>query len=80
MPSIKNWWTGEVDWETPAGRLLQKFLATLPADRPAFDEDSPNQYPENRRQITSGLSANDEDSVEGYLFQNPALMFSWHLF
>ena len=33
MPSTKNWWTGEIDWTTPAGRLLQKFLATLPRDR-----------------------------------------------
>ncbi len=33
MPSIKNWWAGEIDWGTPAGGLLQKFLATLPADR-----------------------------------------------
>lgn len=33
MPSIKNWWTGEIDWSTPAGQLLQKFLATLPPER-----------------------------------------------
>jgi hypothetical protein len=34
MPSTKNWWNGRIDWETPAGRLLLEFLATLPADRP----------------------------------------------
>jgi len=34
MPSIKNWWTEEIDWSTPAGQLLQKFLATLPKNRP----------------------------------------------
>lgn len=34
MPSIRNWWTGEIDWTTPAGELLQRFLATLPKDRP----------------------------------------------
>lgn len=33
MTSTKNWWTGEIDWSTPAGQLLQKFLATLPQDR-----------------------------------------------
>ena len=34
MPSTKNWWTGKIDWTTPAGRLLEKFLATLPKGRP----------------------------------------------
>ena len=34
MPLTKHWWTGEIDWATPAGQLLQKFLATLPKDRP----------------------------------------------
>lgn len=34
MPSTRNWWTGEVNWATPAGQLLRKFLATLPKDRP----------------------------------------------
>jgi hypothetical protein len=33
MTSTENWWPGEIDWTTPAGQLLQKFLATLPADR-----------------------------------------------
>ena len=34
MPSTKNWWTGEIDWSASAGRLLEKFLASLPTDRP----------------------------------------------
>lgn len=34
MPSTKNWWAGDIDWSTPAGQLLQKFLATLPTNRP----------------------------------------------
>jgi len=33
MTSIKNWWAGEIDWATPAGQLLQTFLASLPKDR-----------------------------------------------
>ncbi|EEF57632.1 hypothetical protein [Pedosphaera parvula] len=33
MPLIENWWTGEIDWETPAGQLLKTFLATLPMNR-----------------------------------------------
>lgn len=34
MSSTKNWWVGEIDWATPAGYLLQKFLASLPKERP----------------------------------------------
>jgi len=33
MTSTKNWWAGEIDWATPAGELLQKFLASLPKHR-----------------------------------------------
>ena len=33
MPSTANWWTGEIDWTGPAGRLLEQFLASLPTDR-----------------------------------------------
>jgi hypothetical protein len=34
MPSTENWWTGEIDWTTPAGQLLEKFIAALPANQP----------------------------------------------
>ena len=33
MNSTGDWWKAEVDWSTPAGRLLQKFIAGLPASR-----------------------------------------------
>ena len=33
MNSTENWWRGEVDWDTPAGQLLQKFLTFLPKTR-----------------------------------------------
>jgi len=33
MPSIKNWWAGEIDWSTPAGRVLEKFLNFLPVEQ-----------------------------------------------
>jgi len=33
MPSTENWWAGEIDWSTPAGQLLQRFLAALPSER-----------------------------------------------
>ena len=64
MPSIKNWWAGEIEWATPAGQLLQKLTGHPTAGefklelqnavdlfRPAFDEDSPNRYPENTRKL-----------------------------
>lgn len=28
-----DWWRDEVDWNTPAGRLLRSFFARLPTDR-----------------------------------------------
>jgi hypothetical protein len=34
MPSTTNWWTAKIDWSTPAGQLLQRFLDALPSDRP----------------------------------------------
>jgi len=33
MPSTETWWTGEIDWSCPAGRLLERFLNALPKDR-----------------------------------------------
>lgn len=29
-----DWWTGKINWDTPAGRALRRFFTTLPADRP----------------------------------------------
>ena len=67
MPSIKNWWTGEIDWTTPAGQLLQKFLVTLPMDRPfhlTLYGSAPLQLTVDR-QLMSGdvdlFSDDDED-------------------
>ena len=33
MHSTKNWWAGEINWATPAGQLLQRFVAALPKER-----------------------------------------------
>ncbi|MEO6036694.1 MAG: hypothetical protein ABIQ35_15695 [Verrucomicrobiota bacterium] len=33
MTSTENWWRAEIDWNTVAGKFLQKFLSLLPADR-----------------------------------------------
>jgi len=67
MPSIKNWWAGEIDWATPAGQLLQKFLAALPKDRPfhfTLYGSAPLQLTVDR-QLLSGdvdlFSDDDED-------------------
>lgn len=67
MPSIKNWWPGEIDWATPAGQLLQKFLAALPKGRPfrfTLYGSAPLQLTVDR-QLMSGdvdlFSDDDED-------------------
>jgi hypothetical protein len=67
MTSIKNWWAGEIDWATPAGGLLQKFLASLPKDRPfhlTLYGSAPLQLTVDR-QLMSGdvdlFSDDDED-------------------
>jgi hypothetical protein len=67
MPSIKSWWTGEIDWATPAGQLLRQFLATLPKDRPfhlTLYGSAPLQLTVDR-QLMSGdvdlFSDDDED-------------------
>lgn len=67
MPLIENWWTGEIDWGTPAGQLLGKFLATLPTDRPfhlTLYGSAPLQLTVDR-QLMSGdvdlFSDDDED-------------------
>ncbi len=33
MSSTENWWQGDIDWGTPAGEILKKFLALLPPKR-----------------------------------------------
>jgi hypothetical protein len=70
MPSTKSWWTGEVDWATPAGRLLERFLAALPKDRPfhlTLYGSAPLQLTVDR-QLMSGdvdfFSDDDEDLSE----------------
>lgn len=67
MPSTKNWWTGSIDWSAPAGLLLEKFLATLPKDRPfhlTLYGSAPLQLTVDR-QLLSGdvdlFSDDDED-------------------
>ena len=69
MPSTKNWWVGEIDWATPAGQLLTKFLATLPKNRPIhlfLYGSAPLQLTLDR-QLMSGdvdlFSDGDEDLV-----------------
>jgi hypothetical protein len=67
MTSTKNWWAGEIDWATPAGELLQKFLASLPKHRPfhlTLFGSAPLQLTVDR-QLMSGdvdlFSDDDED-------------------
>ena len=68
MPSTEEWWTGQIDWDTPAGQLLGKFLATLPGDQ-AFHltlyGSAPLQLTVDR-QLLSGdvdLFSDDDDDL-----------------
>jgi len=31
--NASDWWNGEINWETPAGALLQRFFQSLPRER-----------------------------------------------
>src|SRR5262245_56715287 len=31
--NASDWWSGEINWETPAGRLHQRFFQSLPPER-----------------------------------------------
>jgi hypothetical protein len=33
MKSTNNWWRADVDWNTPAGKLLKEFVSLLPPER-----------------------------------------------
>src|SRR4051794_30357043 len=33
MSSMHDWWRAKIDWSTPAGKLLERFVATLPKGR-----------------------------------------------
>ena len=34
MNSTESWWDGKIDWQTPAGQILRRFLGLLPPERP----------------------------------------------
>ncbi|MBI3852145.1 MAG: hypothetical protein HY298_17950 [Verrucomicrobia bacterium] len=72
MPSIKNWWAGEIDWATPAGQLLQKFLVALPTNRPfhfTIYGSAPLQLTVDR-QLLSGdvdLFSDDDEDLSAFI-------------
>ncbi len=67
MPSTKNWWAGEIDWSTPAGQLLQKFLAALPKDRPfhvTVFGSAPLQLTVDRRLLSGDVDVFSDDDED----------------
>ena len=67
MNSTENWWRAEINWDTPAGQILRKFLALLPPDR-AFSitlyGSAPLQMTVDRSLLSGDVdffSDNDED-------------------
>lgn len=94
MSSTENWWAGEIDWTTPAGRLLRKFLFTLPKDRPfhfTVYGSAPLQLTVDR-QLLSGdvdlfsddddlsalIAAAKMDKTSGGLHLEPGFELSFH--
>lgn len=68
MTSTENWWRAEIDWETPAGQFLKKFLALLPAERPfriTLYGSAPLQLTIDRNLLSGDvdLFSNDEEDL-----------------
>jgi hypothetical protein len=65
--NYSNWWTGEVDWSAPAGQLLEKFLRSLPTNRPfhiTIYGSAPLQLTVDRQLLSADVdifSDDDED-------------------
>ena len=71
MTSTTNWWAGEINWETPAGRLLQKFLATLPKERTfhlTLYGSAPLQLTVDRQLMSGDVDLfSDDDDLEALI-------------
>jgi hypothetical protein len=72
MSSIaaSDWWKRNVDWETPAGKLLRRFFASLPTNRAfrlALYRSAPLQRTLDRTWLSADVdlfSEDDEDLAE----------------
>ena len=67
MSSIKNWWTGEIDWATPAGELLKKFLASLPREQSfhlTLYGSAPLQLTVDRQLMSGDVDLFSDDTVD----------------
>jgi len=67
MNSTENWWLGEIDWSTPAGQLLNKFIASLPSER-AFSfvvyGSAPLQLTLDRHLLSGDIDLFSEDDQD----------------
>ena len=67
MNSTENWWRAEINWDTPAGQIVRKFLGLLPSDRPfliTLYGSAPLQMTVDRSLLSGDVdlfSDNDED-------------------
>lgn len=69
-----GWWRGEVDWNTPAGRLLRQFFATLPEGREhrlVLYGSAPLQLTLNRGWLSADVDffSDDDDDLSGLVQQ-----------
>lgn len=67
MPSTKNWWNAEIDWTTPAGVLLEKFLALIPKDQSfhlTLYGSAPLQLTVDHKMLSADVDLFSEDDVD----------------
>ena len=74
---IENWWSGKIDWTTPAGVLLEKFIGTLPRERTfrlTLFGSAPLQLTLDRQLLSADVDLFSEDDQDlGALVRNARL-------
>jgi hypothetical protein len=74
---IENWWSGKVDWTTPAGVLLDHFIKALPKERTfrlTVFGSAPLQLTLDRQLLSADVDLFSEDDEDlSVLVQNARL-------
>jgi hypothetical protein len=74
---IENWWSGKIDWTTPAGVLLEDFIKALPKERTfrlTVFGSAPLQLTLDRQLLSADVDLFSEDDEDlSVLVQNAGL-------